>query len=134
MRITTKLVLLFSCLSLLAGSGCSYIPKIPKPKMPKLGMPRLDSFPGVYKIDIQQGNVITQEMIDQLKPGMTKRQVQFVMGTPLIQGTFDQNRWDYVYSLQPGGETRQQESVVLYFENDLLSHFEGDFVPGQAQP
>lgn len=97
-------------------------------------MPRLDAFPGVYKIDIQQGNVITQEMIDQLKPGMTKRQVQFVMGTPLIRDTFNQNRWDYVYSLQPGGKTRQQESVAIYFEDDLLSRFEGDYLPGQSLP
>lgn len=102
--------------------------------MPKLGIPRLDSFPGVYKIDIQQGNVITQEMIDQLKPGMTKRQVQFVMGTPLMQDTFQQNRWDYVYSLQPGGEARQQESITIYFDGDQLSHFEGDFVPSEVQP
>ncbi len=95
-------------------------------------MLRLDRFPGVYKIDIQQGNVITQDMIDQLKPGMTKRQVQFVMGSPLIKDSFRQNRWDYVYSFQPGGKERQQESVTLYFENDLLSHFEGDFMPSET--
>lgn len=60
------------------------------------------SFPGVYKIDIQQGNVVTQDMIDQLRPGMTRRQVRFIMGNPLIQDTFNTNRWDYLYSLQPG--------------------------------
>lgn len=97
-------------------------------------MPKLSAFPGVYKIDIQQGNVITQEMVDQLQPGMTKRQVQYVMGTPLIKDTFTQNRWDFVYTLQPGGKERQQESLTLYFENDLLSHFEGDFVPSANAP
>jgi outer membrane protein assembly factor BamE (lipoprotein component of BamABCDE complex) len=86
-------------------------------------------FPGVYKIDIQQGNIITQEMIDQLRPGMTKRQVIFVMGTPLVRDPFDQDRWDYVYSYQPGGGERGQERVTMFFENDLLTHFTGDFKP-----
>jgi len=86
-------------------------------------------FPGVYKIDIQQGNIITQEMIDQLRPGMTKRQVIFVMGTPLVRDPFDQDRWDYVYSYQPGGGIRGQERVTMFFENDLLTHFTGDFKP-----
>jgi len=86
-------------------------------------------FPGVYKIDIQQGNIITQEMIDQLRPGMTKRQVIFVMGTPLVRDPFDQDRWDYIYSYQPGGGIRGQEGVTMYFENDLLTHFTGDFKP-----
>ena len=86
-------------------------------------------FPGVYKVDIQQGNVITQDMVDQLKPGMTKKQEQVVMGTPLIQDTFKQDRWDYIYSMQPGGEERQQESVTLYFDGDQLTHIEGDVTP-----
>lgn len=86
-------------------------------------------FPGVYKIDIQQGNIITQEMIDQLRPGMTKRQVIFVMGTPLVRDPFHQDRWDYIYSYQPGGGIRGQEGLTMYFENDLLTHFTGDFKP-----
>jgi len=102
------------------------------PKIPKLAMPKLESFPGVYRIDVQQGNVIDQKMIDQLKPGMTKRQVQYVMGTALVQDTFQQDRWDYIYSLQPGGEARQQESVSLYFDNGLLTRFDGDYVPADA--
>ena len=60
-------------------------------------------FPGVYKISIPQGNIITQDMIDQLRPGMSKRQVMFVMGTPLIRDPYNQDRWDYVYNFQPGG-------------------------------
>lgn len=91
-------------------------------------VPRLQ-FPGVYKIDIQQGNIITQEMVDQLRPGMTKRQVIFVMGTPLVRDPFDQDRWDYVYSYQPGGGIRGQERITMFFENDLLTHFTGDFKP-----
>jgi outer membrane protein assembly factor BamE len=91
-------------------------------------IPRLQ-FPGVYKIDIEQGNIITQEMIDQLRPGMTKRQVIFVMGTPLVRDPFHQDRWDYVYNYQPGGGIRGQERVTMFFENDLLTHFTGDFKP-----
>lgn len=113
MNYRTKLNTVFLTFSLLAASGCSY-------------------FPGVYKIDIQQGNVITQDMVDQLRPGLTKRQAQYIMGTPLIEDTFNQSRWDYVYSLQPGGKDRQQESISLFFENDLLTHFVGDFIPTKA--
>ena len=85
-------------------------------------------FPGVYKIDIDQGDVITQEMVDQLQPGMTKRQVRFIMGTPLITDTFNQQRWDYIHSHQPGGEARQQKRLTLLFdETDKLVSIGGDF-------
>lgn len=86
------------------------------------------AFPGVYRIDIPQGNIITQEMIDQLRPGLTKRQVTFILGTPLIRDTFDQDRWDYLYSYQPGGGERVQERITVFFDaNGELTHFEGDF-------
>lgn len=86
-------------------------------------------FPGVYKIGIPQGNIITQEMVDQLRPGMTKRQVIFVMGTPLVRDPFYQDRWDYIYSFQPGGGERGQERVSVFFEDDALVRFTGDFDP-----
>ncbi|MCL7461952.1 outer membrane protein assembly factor BamE [Pseudomonas sp. NW5] len=93
------------------------------------------SLPGVYKIDIQQGNVITQDMIDQLRPGMTRNQVRFVMGNPLITDTFHANRWDYLYSLQAGGGARQQERIALIFdEQGLLTGLSGDFLPGMSRP
>ena len=92
------------------------------------------SFPGVYKIDIQQGNVVTQDMIDQLRPGMTRRQVRFIMGNPLIQDTFHTNRWDYLYSLQPGGGQRQQERMSIFFnDSDQLVSLSGDFMPGVSR-
>ena len=86
-------------------------------------------FPGVYKIAIPQGNIITQEMIDQLRPGMTKRQVIFVMGTPLVRDPYHQDRWDYVYNFQPGGGERGQERISVLFEDDQLVSFSGDFEP-----
>ena len=86
-------------------------------------------FPGVYKISIPQGNIITQEMVDQLRPGMTKRQVIFVMGTPLVRDPYHQDRWDYVYNFQPGGGERGQERLSVLFENDKLVSLSGDFEP-----
>ncbi|ACO80423.1 outer membrane lipoprotein OmlA [Azotobacter vinelandii CA] len=92
------------------------------------------TIPGVYKIDIQQGNVVTQDMIDQLRPGMTRRQVRFVMGSPLITDTFHPDRWDYLYSIKPGGGQRLQERVSLVFDtNDLLIGLAGDFLPGTTR-
>lgn len=86
-------------------------------------------FPGVYKISIPQGNIITQNMVDQLRPGMTKRQVVFVMGTPLVRDPYHQDRWDYVYSFQPGGGERGQERISVFFVDDQLVSFSGDFSP-----
>lgn len=86
-----------------------------------------DKIPGVYRIDVQQGNSVTQDMINQLEPGMSKNQVAYVMGTPLLIDTFHPNRWDYIYSFQPGGEERQQRRLTLHFnEDETLSHLEGD--------
>lgn len=85
------------------------------------------SFPGVYRITIPQGNIITQDMVDQLRPGLSKRQVSYIMGTPLVRDTFNQDRWDYLYSIQPGGEERMQERLTLFFEDGELASFEGDF-------
>lgn len=84
-------------------------------------------FPGVYKIDITQGNIITQDMVDQLRPGLSKRQVNFILGTPQVRDTFNQDRWDYLYSIQPGGGQRAQEVLSVFFENGELVSFEGDF-------
>ncbi|USE37925.1 outer membrane protein assembly factor BamE [Endozoicomonas sp. SCSIO W0465] len=94
---------------------------------------KLISFPGAYKIDIQQGNVITQEMVDQLCPGMTRAQVQYVMGTPLLEDTFNSNRWDYIHSVQPGGKSREQKTVTLFFENDQLRSIQSDLKLGSDQ-
>ncbi len=92
------------------------------------------SFPGVYKIDIQQGNVVTQDMIDQLRPGMTRKQVRFIMGNPLLTDTFHANRWDYLYSIQPGGGQRLQERVSVNFgADDQLVSLSGDFMPGVSR-
>lgn len=91
---------------------------------------KLLSFPGAYKIDIQQGNVITQDMVNQLRPGMTREQVKYVMGAPLLPDTYNSERWDYIYSFQPGGKVRTQQTLTLFFKDDRLASFEGDVRPG----
>ncbi len=90
-------------------------------------------FPGVYRIDIEQGNVVTQEMVDQLKPGMTRRQVRFILGTPLVEDSFNQARWDYVYLLRNGNTTKTNKRLSVFFADDELSHFSGNFVPAEAE-
>lgn len=82
-----------------------------------------------YKMDIQQGNVVTSEMLLKLRPGMTKSQVQFIMGTPLLVDSFHTNRWDYFYQLRKQGEVVTQRRVILDFEKDLLVRVRGDVVP-----
>ena len=84
------------------------------------------SWPRVANVAVQQGNVITQEMIDRLKVGMTRRQVEFVMGEPVVRDPFNPNRWDYVYSLQVGNVMYQQIKMSLLFDNDVLTSFSGD--------
>ena len=90
-------------------------------------------FPGVYRATIQQGNVVTQQMIDRLRPGMTRRQVQFVLGEPVLANTFRSERWDYVYTVQVGSREREQQTLTVWFEGAALSHFEGDFLPSAVQ-
>jgi outer membrane protein assembly factor BamE len=82
--------------------------------------------PLVYRIDIQQGNVVDQSMINKLKPGMDKKQVKFIMGSPLITDTFHSNRWDYLYSFEPGRGEREQRRITLFFNGDKLAYVEGD--------
>ncbi len=86
--------------------------------------------PFVYRIDVQQGNVIEQSMINKLEPGMTRAKVKFIMGTPLLADSFHSNRWDYIYSNEPGDGERAQRHVALFFKNDKLTHLEGDITHG----
>lgn len=81
-----------------------------------------------YKLDVQQGNVVTSKMLLQLRPGMTQSQVRFIMGTPLIQDSFHGKRWDYVYQMRENGKITEQRRVILDFENDLLKTVRGDVI------
>lgn len=88
--------------------------------------------PLLYKVDIQQGNVIEQDMLDRLKPGMNKNQVKFILGTPVIVDPFHNNRWEYVYSFQEGGGIREQRHFTAHFEDDKLTRITGDIVPADG--
>ena len=82
--------------------------------------------PEPYKIEIQQGNVITQDMVAKLKPGMTRSQARYVLGSPPITDMFHANRWDYVYRTGRAGKLSEERKLTLFFENDLLVRVGGD--------
>ena len=108
-------------LTLVFLSGCSdwSLPEIP------------DSVPDViHKITIQQGNIVDQTMVNKLRPGMGKRQVRFIMGSPMINDTFHENRWDYIYRIHRSThDVTKSTRVSLFFEQDKLSRIEGDMRP-----
>lgn len=80
----------------------------------------------MHRVEIQQGNVITPEMVAQLKPGMTRQQVQFVMGTASIMDPFHPDRWDYVYILNVGKERKEHRQLTVYFDGDALQRVEDE--------
>jgi outer membrane protein assembly factor BamE len=81
----------------------------------------------LYKIEIQQGNVITQEMVNKLKPGMTRSQVRFALGSPMISDAFHENRWDYLYRFEQRGRLVEQRKLTIFFEDDHLARIDGSF-------
>ena len=108
-----KLFFLLSVSSCLLLTACSTV---------------MEYIPGVYTLDIQQGNMVDQDMIDQLKPNMTKRQVLYIMGSPMLIDAFHQKRWEYLYSKQVA-DVREQKRISLYFDGDILVGVQGDFRP-----
>jgi len=98
MRNILILVSFLTSISLLSLTGCS-----------------------AYKIDVQQGNTIEEDKLSQLKPGMTKQQVQFLMGTAMLVDPFHPQRWEYVYSFRKGGEDMKRKRVTLFFEDGILA-------------
>jgi outer membrane protein assembly factor BamE len=79
-----------------------------------------------YRIDVRQGNYVDQEMVAQLRKGMTREQVRFVMGTPLVVDMFRENRWDYVYRFTEGWDDAKTRTLSLFFVDDKLDSVEGD--------
>jgi outer membrane protein assembly factor BamE len=117
-----RILLAAGALPLLAACSSSWIPTLPLgPLTP-------------YRIDIQQGNVVTQEMIAKVQPGMTRSQVRFALGTPLVTDVFHPDRWDYVYQYRKAGELTEQRRIVVVFKDDKLARIEGDVVPAGSLP
>jgi len=83
-------------------------------------------FPFAYQLVVQQGNYVEQDMIDKLEVGMTRRQVKFVMGSPLIEDTFNADRWDYFYTVKRGEDELTRKLFTVYFEKDKLARWDGD--------
>jgi len=94
-------------------------------------MPTLRSF-GVYKLDINQGNYLSQDMVDRLKVGQTKQQVRQLLGTPLLVSAFRENRWDYVYEFTRQGRVVEHRTFAAYFVDDKLARWEGDEMPASV--
>ena len=115
MRIVIPLVLLLA--------GCQSVPMLP-------GL-------SPHKIDIQQGNYVTQDMVDKLKPGMSRSQVRFALGTPLVVDPFHADRWDYVYVSHKRGRLVEKRLIVVVFQDDKLVRLEGEgaasATPGAAR-
>ncbi|MGH8725348.1 MAG: outer membrane protein assembly factor BamE [Burkholderiales bacterium] len=105
-------------LCVLLLSGCGYVPRIP----------------GItpYRIDIQQGNFVSQAQVAQLKPGMSKEQVRLVLGTPLLTDIFHADRWDYVYWREKPGAKLEQRKLTVFFEDGKLTRLDGDVVSAGA--
>ncbi len=104
--------------------GCSTVENL------TLGLPDAASkLPLMYRPTVQQGNVIDQETVNKLKPGISKRQVTYLLGTPSLIDSFHQNRWDYVYTLKENTEPLEMKNITLFFEDDRLIRTEGDYRP-----
>ena len=87
---------------------------------------------GVYKLDINQGNYVTQDMVDKLKEGQSKQQVRLILGTPLLVSAFRDDRWDYVYEYTRQGRKVEHRNFTVHFANDKLARWEGDELPVSA--
>jgi outer membrane protein assembly factor BamE len=105
-------------ITVLALTACSYMPQV-----------------SPYRMEIQQGNLVTQEMVAKLTPGLTKDQVRFILGTPLIVDPFRVDRWDYIFIRQPENRSEvERRSIAVFFEDNKLKRVEGDVVaaPGAS--
>ncbi len=84
---------------------------------------------GVYKIDVNQGNYLSQDVVDKLKAGMTPQQVKQLLGTPLITSPFRADRWDYVYEFTRQGQVVEHRNFTVYFAEGKVARWEGDQMP-----
>lgn len=101
-----------------SAAACSYIPNL-----------------SPHRMEIQQGNFVSQEMVGQLKAGMTKDQVRFAMGTPLVADAFHGDRWDYVFVRQRANSREvEHRRISVFFEQDKLARIEGDVVGASPTP
>ena len=86
-----------------------------------------------YKVDVVQGNFVSKEQVELLKPGMPRTQVRETLGTPLMASVFHADRWDYVFTLRRKGVDAQTRRLTVFFKGDVLERFEGDEMPTEAE-
>ena len=86
-----------------------------------------------YKVEVVQGNFVSKEQVQALKPGMSRQQVRDILGTPLLADVFHSDRWDYVFTLKRHGVQEQARRLTLFFKGDALDHFQGDEMPTEAE-
>jgi outer membrane protein assembly factor BamE len=121
-RATVFALALTSTATLLCLSACQTI---------ETYIPTMRSF-GVYKLDVNQGNYLSQDMVSKLKEGQSRQQVRLVLGTPLITSAFRDNRWDYVYEYTRQGKVLEHRQFSVFFVEDKLARWEGDEMPVSA--
>jgi outer membrane protein assembly factor BamE len=94
---------------------------------------RLASIVTPYQIDVVQGNVVTSEQIELLKPGLPRQSARDLLGTPLLQSVFHTNRWDYVFSFRHKGDAPQLRKLTIFFKDDVVERFDADPMPTEAE-
>jgi len=85
-----------------------------------------------YRVEVVQGNFVSKEQVEAIKPGMTRQQVRDILGTPLVTSIFHADRWDYVFTLKRQGVPPQERKLAVFFKGSLLDRFEGDEMPSEA--
>ncbi len=114
-------ILVLMLMAGLALTACKQTPSVPS---------AVSGF--AYKIDIQQGNAITQEMVAKLHAGMTPAQVRYILGSPLVADPFHPERWDYVYTYAKNGKLTERRRLTVIFTENKLVRLEGDVVPDDS--
>lgn len=131
-NLVRRLARLGALAPLLAAGGCSMLPSLPSLPSLKSG----DSFLGVitpYRMDIVQGNVVTQEQADLLKPGMSRAQVRDILGSPMLTDLFHADRWDYIFTIRRQGTPALRREVVAHFKDDRFERLDAKDLPTERE-
>jgi outer membrane protein assembly factor BamE len=123
-----KLLIFITAIATVVSAGCSSFGESMN-SVADIVPNALDRAPFVYRPEIQQGNVVEQEQVNQLQPGLSKRQVKFLLGTPMLNDVFHANRWDYAYTMGTGSTPREIRRLTVFFEDDRLVRISGDMRP-----
>jgi outer membrane protein assembly factor BamE len=115
-----KILLAFVIIGIAVQSGCG---REKREDTERTSM--LSELPFVYKMPVQQGNIVTTDMVAQLEPGMSRAQVRFLLGTPLLTDMFHSNRWDYTYTRRVGHQPMEKRPLTLFFDEDALVRIQG---------